>query len=223
MKIGILGGTFDPMQRGHAYLARAVSTVLDLDRVLFMVSYLPPHKGKQKITSPFHRYAMVAMDLLEEENLYPSQWELDRRKSSYTIETLQYFTSHYPQHQYCFVAGSDSLKEIHLWKDYGTLLKEHCFVFVQRPGAQVNPEELKISDSLRQKVHIVCEQDQPIIRSGQSFLMTLDALDISARSLRKLIASGIRPSAKLISPSVLQYVKKHRVYEENQDPSKEGL
>ena len=211
------------MHRGHTYLARAVSTVLKLDRVLFMVSYLPPHKGKQKITSPFHRYAMVALDLLEEENLYPSLWELDRRKSSYTIETLQYFTSHYPQHQYCFIAGSDSLKDIHLWKDYGTLLKEHCFVFVQRPGAQVNPEELKISDSLRQKVHIVCEQDQPIIRSGQSFLMTLDALDISARSLRKLIASGIRPSAKLISPSVLQYVKKHRVYEENRDPSKEGL
>ena len=223
MKIGILGGTFDPMHRGHTYLARAVSTVLDLDRVLFMVSYLPPHKGKQKITNSFHRYAMVAMDLLEKENLYPSQWELDRRKSSYTIETLQYFTSHYPQHQYCFLAGSDSLQEIHLWKDYGTLLKEHCFVFVQRPGAQVNLEELKISDSLRQKIHIVCEQDQPIIRSGQSLLMTLDAPDISASSLRKLIASGKHPSSKLISPSVLQYVKKHRFYEENKDPFKEGL
>jgi len=211
------------MHRGHTYLARAVSTVLDLDRVLFMVSYLPPNKGKQKITNPFHRYAMVAMDLLEEENLYPSQWELDRRKSSYTIETLQYFTSHYPQHQYCFLAGSDSLQEIHLWKDYGTLLKEHCFVFVQRPGAQVNLEELKISDSLRQKIHIVCEQDQPIIRSGQSLLMTLDAPDISASSLRKLIASGKHPSSKLIAPSVLQYVKKHRLYEENKDPFKEGL
>ncbi len=223
MKIGILGGTFDPMHRGHTYLARAVSTVLDLDRILFMVSYLPPNKGKQKITNPFHRYAMVAMDLLEEENLYPSQWELDRRKSSYTIETLQHLTSHYPQHQYCFIAGSDSLKEIHLWKDYGTLLKEHCFVFVQRPGAQVNLEELKVSGSLRQKIHIVCEQDQPIIRSGQSLLMTLDAPDISASSLRKLIASGKHPSSKLISPAVLQYVKKHRLYEKSQDPFKEGL
>ncbi len=223
MKIGILGGTFDPMHRGHTYLARAVSTVLDLNRVLFMVSYLPPHKGKQKITSPFHRYAMVALDVLDEENLYPSQWELDRGKSSYTIETLQYFTSHYPQHQYCFIAGSDSLKEIHLWKDCDTLLKEHCFVFVQRPGAQVNLEELKISGSLRQRIQILCEQDQPIIRPGQSLLMTLDAPDISASSLRKLIASGKRPSSQLISPSVLQYVKKHRLYEENQDPFKEGL
>ncbi len=79
MKIGILGGTFDPMHRGHTYLARAVSTVLDLNRVLFMVSHLPPHKGKRKITNPFHRYAMVAMDLFEEKDLYPSQWELDRR------------------------------------------------------------------------------------------------------------------------------------------------
>ncbi len=215
MKIGILGGTFDPMHRGHTYLARAVSTVLNLDRVLFMVSYLPPHKGKQEITSPFHRYAMVALDLLEEEKLYPSQWELERKQASYTIETLQYFTSHFPQHQYCFIAGSDSLKEIHLWKDYGRLLKEHCFVFVQRPGAQVKLEELKVSDSLRQKIHLVCKQDQPIIRSGQSLLMTLDAPNISASALRKLITAGKRPSRELISSSVLQYVKKHRLYEDN--------
>jgi nicotinate-nucleotide adenylyltransferase len=223
LKIGILGGTFDPMHRGHTYLARAVSTVLDLDRVLFMVSYLPPHKGKQKITSPFHRYTMVALDLLEDEDLYPSQWELDRKKSSYTIETLQYFTSHYPKNQYCFIAGSDSLKEIHLWRDYDTLLKEHCFVFVQRPGAHVNPEELKISGSLRQKIHPVCEQDSLQIRPGQSLLMTLDAPDISASSLRKIIASGKQPSSELISPSVFRYVKKHRLYEENEEPFEEGL
>jgi len=211
------------MHRGHTYLARTVSSVLALDRVLFMVSYLPPHKGKQEIASPFHRYAMVTLDLLEDKSLYPSRWELDRSRSSYTIETLQYFTSHHPQHQYCFIAGSDSLKEIHLWKDYATLLKEHCFVFVQRPGAQVNLEELKISGSLRQKIHIVCKQDQPIIRSGQSLLMTLEAPDISASALRKLIASGKRPSSNLISPSVLRYVKKHRLYEQNEEPFEAGL
>jgi nicotinate-nucleotide adenylyltransferase len=223
LKIGILGGTFDPMHRGHTYLARAVSKVLDLNRVLFMVSYLPPHKGKQKITSPFHRYAMVALDLLEDKDLYPSRWELDRRKPSYTIETLQYFTSHYPQNQYCFIAGSDSLQEIHLWKDYGTLLSEHCFVFVQRPGAQVNPEELKISASLRQTIHLVCEHDPLQILPGQSLLMTLDAPDVSASSVRKIITSGKQPSSELISPSVFRYVKKHRLYEENEEPFEEGL
>jgi nicotinate-nucleotide adenylyltransferase len=211
------------MHRGHTYLARAVSTILDLDRVLFMVSYLPPHKGKQRITGPFHRYAMVALDLLENEDFYSSQWELNRREPSYTIETLQYFTSHYPQNQYCFIAGSDSLKEIHLWRDYDTLLKEHCFVFVQRPGAHVSPEELEISGSLQQKIHPVCEQDQLQIRPGQSLLMTLDAPDISASSLRKIIASGKQPSSELISPSVFRYLKKHRLYEENEEPFEEGL
>jgi len=74
LKIGILGGTFDPMHRGHTYLARAVLKVFSLDRVLLMVSYLAHHKGKQKVTSPFHRYAMVVLNLSEEENLYASLW-----------------------------------------------------------------------------------------------------------------------------------------------------
>ncbi len=223
MKIGILGGTFDPMHRGHTYLARAVLKVFTLDRVLLMVSYLPHHKGKQKITSPFHRYAMVVLNLFEEENLYASLWELDRKKRSYTIESLQRFTSRYPQHQYCFMAGSDSLKELHLWKDYVTLLKEHCFIFVQRPGATADLDEVELPATSRQKIQLVCEQDKPVIRPGQSFLITLDAPAISGSSLRKIIASGEQPSSDSISPPVLQYIKKHRLYEKNQDRLTEGL
>jgi len=188
-----------------------------------MVSYLPHHKGKQKITSPFHRYAMVELSLFEEENLYASLWELDQKKRSYTIETLQYFTSRYPQHQYCFMAGSDSLKELHLWKDYVTLLEEHCFIFVQRPGATANLDEVELLASSRQKIQIVCEQDKPIIRPGQSFLITLDAPAISGSSLRKIITSGEEPSSDNISPPVLQYIKKHRLYEKNQDRLTESL
>ena len=223
MKIGILGGTFDPMHRGHTYLAHAVLKIFGLNQILFMVSDLPHHKGKQQITSPFHRYAMVVLALFEEENLYASQWELDRKRLSYTIATLEFFTSRYPQHQYCFVAGSDSLKEIHLWKDYGTLLKEHCFVFVQRPGATVDLDKVDIPASSRRKIQIICEQDKPIIRPGQSFLISLNAPPISASSIRKTIASGQQPSSDLISPSVLRYINKHRLYEENQDRLKEGL
>ncbi len=211
------------MHRGHTYLARAVLKVFTLDRVLLMVSYLPHHKGKQKITSPFHRYAMVVLNLFEEENLYASLWELDRKKRSYTIESLQRFTSRYPQHQYCFMAGSDSLKELHLWKDYVTLLKEHCFIFVQRPGATADLDEVELPASSRQKIQIVCEQDRPIIQPGQSFLITLDAPAISGSSLREIIASGEQPSSDIISPPVLQYIKKHRLYEKNQDRLTEGL
>ncbi|MDA2927310.1 nicotinate-nucleotide adenylyltransferase [Acidobacteria bacterium AH-259-G07] len=223
MKIGILGGTFDPIHRGHSYVARAVSKILSLDRVLFVVSYYPPHKEKREITSPFHRYAMTVLDLINDKILYPSRWELDHKKLSFTIETLQYFTSHHPEHEYCFIAGSDSLKEIHLWKDCGTLLGKHCFLFVQRPGTEVDLEELKIPPSLRQNIQVLCESGKPSIRPGQSFLITLNAPPISSTSIRKIIASGRWPSSEMISPSVLQYIKKHRLYEENQDCSEEGL
>ncbi len=223
MKIGILGGTFDPVHLGHTYLARAVLKVFSLDRVLLMVSYLSHHKEKQKITSPFHRYAMVVLNLFEEKNLYASLWELDRKKRSYTIETLQHFASQYSQHQFCFIAGSDSLKELHLWKDYATLLGEHCFIFVQRPGATADLDEVELPASSRQKIQRVCQQDQPIIRPGQSFLIPLDAPAISGSSLRRSITSGEQPSSDIISPPVLQYIKEHRLYKKNQDRLTEGL
>ena len=184
-----------------------------------MVSHLPAHKEMQEITSPFHRYAMVVLDLIEEEYLFPSHWELDQQKPSYTIETLQYFRSSYPENRYCFVAGSDSLKEIHLWQNYGKLLEEHCFIFVQRPGTSVDPNDLKISGSLRQKIQSVGQEDKPTIRPGQSFLITLKAPPISASSIRKMIASGKEASLDILSPAVMRYIKKHRLYEANRSHS----
>ena len=85
MKIGILGGTFDPIHRGHSYVARCVLNMFSLNHVLFMVSKLPPHKEKDDLTSPFHRFAMVVLDLLDDRDLYPSPWELERGTLSYTI------------------------------------------------------------------------------------------------------------------------------------------
>ncbi|MDA2933770.1 nicotinate-nucleotide adenylyltransferase [Acidobacteria bacterium AH-259-D05] len=223
MKIGVLGGTFDPIHRGHTYLARAGLKVFGLSRVLFVVSHHPSHKEKQATTRPFHRYAMVVRDLIEDEHLLPSHWELDQQKPSYTIETLRHFTSSDPDSEYCFLAGSDSLKEIHLWKDYDRLLEEHCFIFVQRPEFNVDLNDLQISGSLKDKIQTVCEKDRPTIQPGQSFLIPLNAPPISASSIRKTIASGQQPSSDIISPAVLRYIKKHRLYETNQDCSEKSL
>ena len=213
MKIGILGGTFDPIHLGHYHLARSVSKIFDLRRVFFMVSNRPPHKGKRELASSFHRFAMTEVGLLDGDGFCPSRWELDRDKPSYTIETLHHFASEYTADQFCFIAGSDSLQEIHLWKNCIELLTKYSFVFVQRPGTEVGLAELKISDPLKRKIQVVCKEESPMIGPGQSFLTDINALPISSTLIRKMIQSGQKPPSDMVSPFVLRYIKKHRLYE----------
>ena len=222
MKIGILGGTFDPIHSGHSYIAHRVSRTFHLDRVLFMVSHYPPHKEEPNITSSFHRYAMTAIELIGEQTLWASRWELDQRVS-YTIETLESFKKNHPQHEFCFVAGTDSLKEIHLWKDCGRLLEDHCFLFVQRPGNEVDLGNLDVSPPLRDRVEVVSQGTTPSIGYGHSFLVTLGAPAISSTEIRQELASGKSLAQDLISPSVMRYIKKHRLYEDKHDRFEESL
>ena len=222
MKFGILGGAFDPVHRGHTYVARKVVEIFDLDCVFFMISNFAPHKERSELSSAYHRYAMVVLEVLNEPRLYCSQLEL-QRQSCYTIDTLNYFAMHYPQHRHCFIAGTDALREIHLWKDYGRLLREYSFIFVQRPGSQVDLKELKIPESLQETIQVVCEEEKPAIQSGRSFLISLDAPPLSSTSIRKMISSGMSPSGDFISLPVLQYIQKHRLYETNKKRSEESL
>ena len=214
MKIGILGGTFDPVHRGHTYLAQAVLEAFDLNRVDLMVSGIPPHKEPEEISSSCHRYAMLELALSTQHSLFPSRWELDQPAPCYTIKTLDHFKSTYPENQYCFVAGSDALQELHLWKGYDRLLKEHCLIFVQRPGFTVDPTRLHLPETIRQRIQSVGEGERPEIRAGVSFLTPLKPPAISASSIRSMLASGKEPTPEFLSPEVLNYITGHQLYEE---------
>ena len=223
MNLGILGGTFDPIHRSHTFIAERIMEIFGLDQVLFMVSNLPPHKEKVPTTSPFHRYAMVVLDLLYKERLCASLLELEEGGASYTINTLERLRDHYLKDHFCFIAGSDSLQEIHLWKDYATLLSEHCFVFVQRTQSAADLEKLKISETAKTTIKVVSASDKPIIQTGQSFLINIEAPPISSTNLRRAMAAGQTPDPESISAPVLQYIREHRLYERNQSGPVENL
>jgi len=181
-----------------------------------MVSNLPPHKGSQELTSALHRFAMTVLGLCEEDSLHASCWELERASHSYTVKTLEHFHSHYLEHQFCFIAGSDSLREIHLWKDYVKLLEKYCFVFVQRPGTEARLSDLEIPGVLRSRIRVVREKEKPIIGPGKSFLAAINAPLVSSTAGRRMVRSGQLLPQDVISASVLQYIRKHRLYEDNQ-------
>lgn len=214
-----MGGTFDPIHRGHTHLADQVLKTFSLDRVLFMVSNLPPYKDTLAMTSPFHRYAMVILEILGKKRFYTSQWELTHQGFSYTIDTLRHFTSTCPSHRFGFIAGSDSLKEIHLWKDYDRLLEKYTLIFVQRPGAEVDLHTVKLPDPLKARIRLVQKGEHPAIEAGRSFLASLRTLPVSSTSIRQTIASKRQPSPESVAPAVLRYIRKYQLYEKDENGS----
>ncbi len=214
MKIGLLGGTFDPIHQGHLHIARKALEVFDLDQVHFLVARVPPHKHGESVTAEWHRFAMAALATFDQPRFRASDFELSRGGPSYTVETLDALRLLHPGHDYCFIAGGDSLKEIHLWRECGRLLREHCFVFIRRPGIEANLAGLEISDSLRNRIQVVCEKEKPSIQPGKSYLVLTDPPPVSSTEVRRSLAAGVAPGPDVVPPRVLAHIQKYRLYEQ---------
>jgi len=219
LKIGILGGSFDPIHSGHVYIGVRLCQVFQLDQVWFMVANVPPHKDKRTVSSAYHRYAMTALALQEHQGLLASTFELEREGRSFTIQTLDSLACTRPDDRFCFIAGSDSLRDLHSWKDYDKLLLEHCCVFVQRPGHEVNVADLPLAQALKEVIQPIWSETHCEIQPGRSFLINLDPPPISSTAIRETFASGGTPSSDSLSPAVLGYIAKHRLYEDNPSSS----
>ncbi len=215
MKIGLLGGTFDPVHAGHLHIARHALERMALDQIHLVVARTPPHKPGESVTDASHRFAMAVLATADDPRLLVSPWELNRPGPGYTIDTLQGMRGEFPNHQFCFVAGGDSLREIHLWKDCGTLLREYCFVFVRRPGFGPDLANLEIPGSLKRHIRTVCENETPAIRPGSSFLLVADPPPVSSTQIREAIAAGGQPPPGSIPPEVAAHIWKYRLYEQN--------
>jgi len=143
MRIGILGGTFDPIHKGHVYLAEKVYQKLGLDTVIFIPAYTPPHKKGIKVTPARHRYKMLKLALSAHKEFKISDMEIKRKGRSYSVDTLRRLKRRYgAKAEFFFITGSDALKEIDKWKNLEEILKLCKFVVVERPGfkAEKHPE-----------------------------------------------------------------------------------
>ncbi|MDP2911628.1 MAG: nicotinate-nucleotide adenylyltransferase, partial [Candidatus Omnitrophota bacterium] len=188
MKIGILGGTFDPVHNGHIYLAKKACAKLRLDKIIFIPSYLPPHKIGVKVTSARHRFNMLKLAIHGNKKFKISDMEIKRRGRSYSVETLRRLRKKYgAKAELFFITGSDSLKELNKWKNLKEILSLCKFVIVARPGFRVK-------------------------KAPESFiLLRINAKDISATDIRKRIESGNSVSP-LIPAAVKRYIYSRDVY-----------
>jgi nicotinate-nucleotide adenylyltransferase len=207
-RVGILGGTFDPIHVGHRDLGRAAEVELGLTQLLLVPAHIPPHRA-QPIASPYHRFAMVALTVNGRIGWQASDFELRSGAPSYTSQTLQYFHAHgFGAVELFFVIGADAFLDIATWKDYPAILDAAHFAVVSRPGFSVADLPGRLPDLAPRMTRPV-----PHLHAGKPMVFLIDAptSDVSATAIRARCASG-KSIAGLVEPSVSHHIEQHQLY-----------
>lgn len=209
-RIGILGGTLDPIHCGHLAAAAAARDAFDLPRVLVVPSHVPPHRPVQPVASPFHRFAMAALAVSGLPRLEASDEELRAEGPSYTADTLDRLHGRgYQASQIFFVTGADAFAEIATWKRYPDVLDLAHFVVVSRPGYD--------SDGLAERLPDLRERMRPAAAPARTdgstliFLLQASTPDVSSTTVRDRLRRG-EPLTGLVPPLVETHIRQHRLY-----------
>lgn len=200
-RIGILGGTFDPIHLGHLEAASAARKALALDHVLLLPSRVPPHRSLEPRASVYHRFAMTALAAGCSEGVLASDLELRRDGPSYTVLTLE--ALHHEgasASSLFFIIGADAFAEIDTWYDYPRVLTLANFAVVARPGA-ADARADSIADP------------RPLIPDPSTSVLYVDAPtpDVSSTDIRRRVANG-ESIEGLVPPGVAQHIRRHRLY-----------
>ncbi|KXS43804.1 MULTISPECIES: nicotinate-nucleotide adenylyltransferase [unclassified Candidatus Frackibacter] len=194
-RIGIMGGTFDPIHNGHLVTAEAAAYQYELDRVVFVPSASPPHKNNQNITDAEERYTMVILATMTNPKFIVSRIELEREGPSYAIDTVRAVNGLFEEIEIYFITGADAILEIFTWKEAETLLKECRFIAATRPGYSLS----RIKTGLYEKY-----QDQ-------ISLLKIPGLGISSTDIRNRVRAK-RPIKYQLPQTVEAYIKKRKLY-----------
>ena len=187
MKIGILGGTFNPIHIGHLILAEEAREKLSLDKVVFVPAYFPPHKDNSDIADAQERLDMVRVAISGNPHFSSSDTEIKRDGRSYTIDTIKELRQVYPKDELYFIIGSDLLTYLDEWKDLGEIIRMVKFIAATRPGYPLEKIPAHIST------------------------LPIRAVDVSGFEIRKAIREG-KSFRYLVPEAVYKYINEKKVY-----------
>jgi nicotinate-nucleotide adenylyltransferase len=215
-RIGVYGGTFDPIHNGHFKVAEAVLKSFAMERMLFVPAYVPPHKRTQEISSPYHRLAMLALATADEPQMLISTIELEAPSKPYTIETLQRLQSEYPDARLFFVMGADSFKDITIWRQHERILGEYDVIVATRPGYLDDQEvAVHLAQQLQAKIVDLRGGLLPLNESlvtQHIYLTDYVVVDVSATDIREIAAQGGGVD-DFVPQSVAAYIAKYKLYQ----------
>ncbi len=224
-RLGVLGGSFNPVHLGHLQIAQRCRELFGLIRVLFVVASEPPHKPPQGLIPFAHRYAMVSLATSGHPGLVPSTAELEPPQSSYSIDTLGKLERQYGLRgkDIYFIAGGDSLLEVAGWHRAEDLLQAYNFIFVMRPGFPMSDFSKVVPGAALSRVadlrgavpDRLCRHvaDASAAADCRIFLIEAGAPEVSASQIR-IMASTAGDIRDFLPPPVLEYILKLHLYGE---------
>jgi nicotinate-nucleotide adenylyltransferase len=213
-RAGLFGGTFDPIHLGHLRAAEEIREELSLDRIIFIPASIPPHKHKTHITPPRHRLEMLKLAISENPSFEICNYELKKKTMSYTVDTLRYMNTTYPDSEFYFIVGNELFSEIETWKEYKELFKLSNFTVITRPGySEGNSEKLLLA--LKNDFSYYKRKDNVIsYREKNSKIIAftkIRGLEISSTEIRQYAMSG--KSIKYLVPSAVEnYILGNNIY-----------
>ena len=194
MRLGLLGGTFDPIHLAHLFMGELAADELSLGKVIYMPAGVPPHKNGGDVTAPAHRLAMARLALADAGRFELSDLEISRSSPSYTIETVRELLAGLERDAVLYlIIGSDSLHELHAWKDYGTLLSLVRLAVFPRPGHPPSAAHAPLGDRV-----------EVLSAAGLGF-------DLSSSAIRERVRAG-RSIRYLVPPAVERYIRENGLY-----------
>jgi nicotinate-nucleotide adenylyltransferase len=190
MRLGVMGGTFDPIHHGHLVAASEVAHRFDLDRVVFAPTGVPWQKDQSSVTPAEHRYLMTVIATASNPRFSVTRVDVDRPGPTYTVDTLRDLAALHPGAELFFITGADAIEAIASWKDLDELGRLAHFVGVSRPGHRLS---------------------SGVLPAHQVSLLEIPALAISSTDCRDRVARG-EPIWYLVPDGVVQYIAKHALY-----------
>lgn len=218
LRLGLLGGTFNPIHNGHLAIARQTRDALTLDRILFIPTNDPPHKPHQNLAPAKDRYEMVRLAIGSDHALAISDVELRRSGKSYSIDTVRLLQQEYGrQTQLYFLIGLDAFLDFPTWREPDTLLTLCSFIVISRPGLSFQAvSTLPLLPPLSQQALVDLDRGRSsrldVPMGAQSLTcLRLPPSDVSASAIRSKIKQGL-PTANLLPPVVESYILQHHIY-----------
>jgi nicotinate-nucleotide adenylyltransferase len=201
-KIGIMGGTFNPIHHGHLVTAQEALSQFKLDKVIFIPTGNPPHKIENEVASAEDRYTMTVIATSSNSNFFVSRMEIDRKGESYTIDTVRQLRKIYGKNSLLyFITGADAILEILTWKNTDEIVSLCKFIAATRPGYNLS----RIEDLRKRLFGKAGAADEKI------YVMEIPALSISSTDIRNRVKHN-RPIDYLLPEGVSNYILKHELY-----------
>jgi len=212
MRVGLLGGSFNPVHNAHLRIAAEAQAVFQLDRIIFIPAADPPHKALAGDVSFAHRSKMVSIAIAGRAGFEMSTIEAERGGKSYSIDTIRIFRERFPDYELYFIIGGDSFLEIGTWHRYKEIFHSCNLVVVERPGCSIVNRLEALPDDVRGMFIFDEETGSLTHQSGCSvFFVAGSPLELSSTEIRRL-AAGKVDITPYVPPEVAAYISQQRIY-----------